>query len=201
MKKIAIFGGSFNPPGLHHRHIVEELSASRQFDEVLVIPCGSRPDKPTVNEVASTHRAAMTELAFGNIFGVRVLLFDLKQNSYTPAYRLQEMFGGEAEVWHAVGSDLLVGGVAGRSPIQTTWCRGLEIWQQLNFLVMPRQGYVISEKDLPPHHQLFKHQTGDFSSSLIRDLLSKGASVAHLVAPAVEDYIRQYGLYRGGPNG
>ena len=53
MKKIGIFGGSFNPPGKHHRDIVEKLSDF--FDEIIIVPCGGRPDKNFYN-VASEHR-------------------------------------------------------------------------------------------------------------------------------------------------
>ena len=34
-KNIVVFGGTFNPPGLHHRLIAEALA--KQFDEVIVV--------------------------------------------------------------------------------------------------------------------------------------------------------------------
>ncbi len=37
--RLAIYGGSFNPPGLHHLEIV--LSLLEWFNEVVIIPCGS----------------------------------------------------------------------------------------------------------------------------------------------------------------
>ena len=73
--KIAAFGGSFNPPGLHHRAIAEALA--RQFDRVDVIPCGPRPDKATVDDVDPAHRAAMAHLMFQGIPNVRVDESDL----------------------------------------------------------------------------------------------------------------------------
>ncbi|HSJ03477.1 MAG: nicotinate (nicotinamide) nucleotide adenylyltransferase, partial [Verrucomicrobium sp.] len=72
-RRIALFGGSFNPPGLHHRRIALLLAES--FDEVRVIPCGPRPDKPEVGSVPSVFRAALCDLTFGDMPGVAVDLF------------------------------------------------------------------------------------------------------------------------------
>ncbi|MDB6137426.1 MAG: ppnK, partial [Verrucomicrobiaceae bacterium] len=60
--RIALFGGSFNPPGLHHQRIALALLA--RFDEVLVVPCGPRSDKSSTNMLPPVYRAAMTGMAF-----------------------------------------------------------------------------------------------------------------------------------------
>ncbi|MFZ4768410.1 MAG: nicotinate-nicotinamide nucleotide adenylyltransferase, partial [Roseimicrobium sp.] len=80
-RRIALFGGSFNPPGVHHQHIAELLA--RRFDEVRVVPCGPRPDKPEVNTVPAVFRAALCDLAFGGLERVVVDLFDLEGDSFT----------------------------------------------------------------------------------------------------------------------
>ena len=64
-QRIAIFGGSFNPPGLHHRRLAETLA--RKFDEVRVIPCGPRPDKEATNAVPAIFRAALCDITFGGM--------------------------------------------------------------------------------------------------------------------------------------
>lgn len=64
-RKIALFGGSFNPPHLTHRKIVEILAYL--FDGVKVIPCGPRPEKLTTNDIAPIHRAVMADLTFSDI--------------------------------------------------------------------------------------------------------------------------------------
>ena len=61
MSTIAVFGGSFDPPGLHHRRIVEEVR--KHFDSVVVVPCGPRPDKQL--DIEPIHRAALADLTFG----------------------------------------------------------------------------------------------------------------------------------------
>ena len=49
-KKIAVYGGSFNPPTMSHyeimRMIIEEIKVDDQpLDEIWMIPCGDRIDK------------------------------------------------------------------------------------------------------------------------------------------------------------
>ena len=82
-RKIAVYGGSFNPPGLHHRHIVQELC--RHFDSVLVVPCGPRPEKPSNDSIPPVYRAAMADVIFSGLPQVEVDLFDLeRENIHAP---------------------------------------------------------------------------------------------------------------------
>ena len=193
-KKIAVFGGSFNPAGLHHRAMAESLS--RIFDEVVIVPCGPRPDKPTVGDIAPVHRAVMADLTFRGLPRVRVELFDLEQSTFTRTHRLDEMFRGEGEVWHVIGADLVEGGGAGRSYIHRAWEKGGELWERLNFAVASRAGYPIAAADLPPRHVQFSPPLSGASSE-IRERVFRHQSVAELVTPEVAAYIERYGLYRG----
>jgi len=195
-KRIAIFGGSFNPAGRHHRAVAEALGA--HFDEIIVVPCGPRPDKPTVADTEPVHRAVMADLNFHGLPKVRVELFDLEHETYTRTYDLDEMFRPQGEVWHVVGTDLIKGGHSGESQIQQGWYRGAELWQNANFAVIERAGDDIIPADLPPHHELFRPDRSG-SSSEIREKAFKRQSIADLVTPEVESYIARYNLYRGTP--
>lgn len=193
-RRIALFGGSFNPPGRHHRRIAEMLA--RSFDEVRIIPCGPRPDKPEVNSVPAVFRAALCDLAFGGMERVAVDLFDLEGDTFTRNHALEEKFAPQGEVWHVVGADWLTGGAAGRSAIHTGWEHGAELWQRARFAVLTRPGHELDSHDLPPQHELFPIELHD-SSTGIRDLLLHGRDVQHLVPERTLRYIARYGLYRG----
>ncbi len=195
-KKIAVFGGSFNPPASHHRSIAEELS--RLFDEVIVVPCGPRPDKLTVGGVEPHHRAVMADLAFRGLPKVRVELFDLEENSFTRLHRLEDKLRHRGELWHVVGTDLVTGGSAGASQIQTAWERGPDVWNDLRFAVVARRGHEIGPSDLPPNHLLIE-QARSGASTEIREKIYRRESVAGLVDARVADYIDRYNLYRGLP--
>jgi nicotinic acid mononucleotide adenylyltransferase len=112
-KATAIFGGSFNPPGLHHRHIAAEVREA--VGRVTMVPYGPRPDKPSTDGVDPVHRAAMADLAFGNLDGVEVDLFDLEEPTFTRTHALEQKYAGLGigEVWHVVGADKVAGGRRG----------------------------------------------------------------------------------------
>jgi NAD+ kinase len=192
-KRIAIFGGSFNPPGNHHAAIAARLA--QEFDEVRVIPCGPRPDKPTTDSVPAVYRAALADIVFGGLAKVTVDLSDFEQETFTRNFELQTRFAAMGEVWHVVGADLLVGGAQGESLIQRTWKHGEELWQQANFAVLKRPGYTLNDGDLPPHVQIIELLV-EGSSTMIRDSLSRGKPVGNLVPPRAQAYMARYGLYR-----
>lgn len=193
-RRIAIFGGSFNPPGLHHRHIAELLA--QLFDEVLIIPCGPRPDKPDFTNVPSACRAALCDITFNNIPNTTVKLFDLEQDTFTRNYALESRFAHLGEIWHVVGADWLSGGANGQSLIQTSWQNGPQLWQHSHFAILTRPGHPLNPADLPPNHQIIPLQL-EGSSTTIRQILLHGDDASSLLTTKAARYINRYGLYRG----
>ena len=193
-RRIALFGGSFNPPGIHHRLAAQLLA--QHFDEVRVIPCGPRPDKPVLGDVPSVFRAALCDMAFGDMDHVTVDLFDLEQNSFTRNHALETRFAPLGEIWHVVGADWLTGGAKGTSAIHVGWEHGARLWKESRFAVLTRPGHVLAKEDLPPHAQLFE-LTEEGSSTAIRNLLLHGESASALLTPRASSYIQRHGLYRG----
>lgn len=110
--KVAIYGGSFNPPHLGHAEaafsVYEELSP----DIFLIIPDNMPPHKemaegsPTAEE-----RLELCRLAFRNIPGARVSDMELKRSgrSYTAdtVSALRERYP-DAELLLVIGSDMLL---------------------------------------------------------------------------------------------
>ncbi len=205
-KHIAVYGGSFNPPGSHHRAVVERVmrqSCRLRIDEMAVVPCGPRPDKAAINDVAPVHRAVMCDLTFRGMPNVRVDLFDLESSIFTRHHQLQERYAADgSQVWHVVGADLLKGGAGSGSPIQKKWAHGDELWQYCNFIVVHRQGFPLDDADLPPHCEVvairdsFGADLVSGSSSELRRRISGHQPYEGLVVPEVHDHIERYGLYR-----
>lgn len=191
--RIAIFGGSFNPPGVHHRLLAEKLA--RRFDEVRVIPCGPRPDKEITNSIPPVFRAALADITFGGLRRVAVDLFDLENNTFTRNCDLQTRYEPRGEVWHVVGADLIAGGAKGRSPIQRTWKNGRKLWQGARFAVFTRPGCTLDPADLPPHHELITIDAPG-SSTDVRTRLGRSEPVGTMVTPRAHACIERYGLYR-----
>lgn len=192
--RIAVFGGSFNPPGLHHRRLAERLT--EEFDKVIVVPCGPRPDKPTTNDVEPIHRAVMVDLTFRGIPNVEIELFDLEQSTFTRTHELQEKFRDRGEIWHVVGTDAVQGGCEGKSFIHQIWDHGSVLWNSLNFAIVNRPGYEPGDGDLPRNSILIG---GDYegSSFAARERAFRRESLVGLVTPEVAAYVDRYRLYRG----
>jgi len=193
-QRIAVFGGSFNPPGSHHRLIAERLA--KDFDKVLVVVCGPRPDKATTQDIDPVYRAALADLAFHDLPKVEIDNSDLEHAVFTRTHELQSRHESQGELWHVIGSDLAAGGGKGQSFVHRVWEEGARLWQELNFVVVKRPGYDLAPEDLPPHHVLMELGLPGSSSS-IRDDLFHRRDVHDRVDPAVLQYIERYGLYRG----
>lgn len=70
--KIAVFGGSFNPPTKSHHKIIKDLS--REFKEVLIVPVFRPPHKN--NLVSFDHRVRMLHLLINDLENCTVLEVD-----------------------------------------------------------------------------------------------------------------------------
>jgi NAD+ kinase len=192
--EIAVYGGSFNPPGKHHRRVVEGLG--RFFDSVVVVPYGPRADKPATEGVAPVYRAAMCDLAFKGLPHAEVDLFDLEQHTFTSAGDLQKRYAHCGRVWHVIGSDFITGGADGRSLIQRYWRP--ELWSTLNFAIVRREGFNCRPQDFPPNHRVLDIVL-DGSSADLRERLFRGEEVISGLTAEVVDFIRRHRLYQGGP--
>lgn len=194
--KIAIFGGSFNPPCNHHLQIIIRLI--HRFDSIIVFPCGIRRDKPSANILIEKHRIAMAKLAFGNMPKVHLDCFDLISKDYTPTYYLQEryekLFPG-AQIWHIVGGDIIAGGRRKDSEIHRVWHRGEDVWRELNFTIITRPGYEVESEDLPPHAELIEIEGIYGSGTMVRSRIARGESIDDFVPSNVIKYIQENQLY------
>jgi len=195
--KIAIFGGSFNPPCNHHLQIIARTI--HRFDKIVVFPCGLRQDKPSANIVAEEDRKEMAKIAFGGIPRIELDCYDLENKVYTPTYYLQQRYEKlfpQAQLWHIVGGDIIAGGKRKESEIHRVWHRGEEVWQKLNFTIVMRPGYELEPEDLPPHAELIEVEGIFGSGTMVRARIARGESVANLVPLDIAKYIQQYNLYK-----
>ena len=48
LKKVGILGGSFDPPTISHLQLASEALNVLKFDEIWMVPCGTRTDKNIV---------------------------------------------------------------------------------------------------------------------------------------------------------
>lgn len=197
-RRVALYGGSFDPPTRAHQEIVSRLA--RDFDEVIVVPCGPRPitDKPTVNDTPAIHRAVMADMAFAGLgSNIIIDLTDLELAFFTRTVDLLRRYNERGDITVVIGSDLIKDGSNDGSKIHNVWVQGRMLWNQAEFLVIERQGYPINKLDLPPHAQVF-HPAQYGSSTEARNLIFNHHAVRpNLMDSRIHEYILRYGLYRG----
>jgi nicotinate-nucleotide adenylyltransferase len=181
--RIALYGGSFNPP-----HVAHQLScayvlatARPRVDQVWMIPTWRHPFAKSL--VGYDDRVAMCELAaqaFAGRVAVSRIEEELGGESYTlvTVKELQKRFPQHTFAM-VIGADL----VAERE----RWHGWPELKTLIEFIVVGREGQpdVGAALDLPP-----------VSSTEIRKLLANGEPVDGWMDAGVVDYIREHGLYR-----
>jgi NAD+ kinase len=191
MKNVAVFGGAFDPPGVHH--LVAAIAMLRSgMDEVIIFPSGSgRSDK--VPQAPDHLRGVMCLETFEGIPNISVDLSDIQEGVFTPTWQYEQRFSHMGDVWIAVGADLCSGGCISASQIQSSWQLGGELWNRGKFLVLRRIGYELMDADLPPHSRLIPTH-GSGASSVIRRKIAMSNQITG-VAPMVEAIIRSCELY------
>ena len=189
----AVFGGSFNPPGLHHIALARFLA--QRFASLRLVPCGFRNDKVRQDNdwMDSGLRRQIVDLAFRPLIvelaplglNIEIDYRDLETNRFSATAELAELYRQDGTPHFVVGADLVIGGATGQSAIQSQWYQGQSIWQELHWICLERPGFPLLAADLPPKCTVAVCNI-EGSSSAIRQRLRQGKSIAGLVSPEIE---------------
>jgi nicotinate-nucleotide adenylyltransferase len=141
-RRIAFFGGSFDPPHLGHIGIARAAQAALQLDTVLFAPVGSQPLKPLGSTASFEDRVAMTELAIHGLPNFAISLADAPDPSGEPNYtidtlhRLQAQFPS-AQLFTLMGADSFLS--------LQRWYRGAELPFVAPLIVASRPGQRLQD--------------------------------------------------------
>ncbi|HQN19167.1 MAG TPA: nicotinate-nucleotide adenylyltransferase [Syntrophobacteraceae bacterium] len=215
-ERVGVMGGTFDPVHVGHLRVAEEAVEALDLDMLLFIPAAVPPHKLGKSILAFEHRWRMLRLATDEHprFAVSDLEQRLPGKSYTVVTlrKLQEEYGGKAELFFIVGMDAFFE--------LNTWWHFNELFELAHMVVLRRRGYDESEVNgflaqrvsahytctgdnacfmhphLLPVHCLNNTRL-DISSTRIRQLVKEGRSIRYLVVPEVMRYICSEQLYRG----
>jgi nicotinate-nucleotide adenylyltransferase len=181
--RVALFGGSFNPPHVAHQLVGLYVLETAPVDELWLIPCFVHPfDKalaPFPDRMAMCQRAAAA-------LGPRARVSDVEGRLGGESLTLRTVKALQAE--HP-GIELSVVIGADLEAEVDSWFGAAELRALVPFIVVGRAGHQGGGPlAMPP-----------VSSTEVRERLRGGKSVDALVPRAVLDYIRQRKLY-GGPS-
>jgi nicotinate-nucleotide adenylyltransferase len=90
-RRIAFFGGSFDPPHMGHLAVARAAREALALDAVLFAPVGAQPLKPGGAAASFEDRAAMTRLAIAGERGFELSLADAPKASGAPNYTLETL--------------------------------------------------------------------------------------------------------------
>jgi nicotinate-nucleotide adenylyltransferase len=188
--RVALFGGSFNPPHVAHQLVALYVLETAPVDELWFVPAFQHPfDKPLESFV---DRFRMCELA-ALALGARACVSDIEARLGGPSRTLStvrklmdEHPGYQFSL--VIGSDLL-------GEIET-WYRGTELRRLIPFIVVGRGNPAPVSAPVAALVLAPPPAMPAVSSTQIRALLAAGGNAAPLVPKSVLDYITSRGLYR-----
>ncbi len=198
--RVALFGGSFDPP--HHGHIAIATAAADVFDldKVLFAPVGRQPLKPEGVPAGFADRLAMVELACRVDPRFDVSDLDAPRSDGTPNYTVQTLAAlydvmPDARLFNLVGADSFLD--------LPRWHEPERLLELAEWIVVSRPGFPLANLSglgLTPYQRgrvhLLQTVHEDVAATNLRERLEAGDPCADVLDPAVSGYIQDHRLYR-----
>ena len=221
MKRIGLFGGTFNPIHMGHVQVIKEVKEKFGLDKIFLIPSAFPPHKETEGIIDGLDRIEMIRLAFSDDPDFVVSDVELKRSgfSYTidTVRHFKSIFPENTKPYFIVGLDAFLE--------VDTWKSYKDLFLLIPFIVMSRAAtgqrdtvlqwkhlgsYIKSKISDEYRHSasrscyihdvkqpvfLFEVTPVEISSTEIRERIRKGRTIKSLVPEPVEDLIKAKGLY------
>ena len=195
MKKIGLFGGTFDPIHNGHLHIARAFADEIGLDTVVFLPAGGPYHKDAASASAAD-RLAMVELATAEDARFAVSDCDIVREGATYTFDTVQIFRQQfpsAQLWWLMGSDSLMK--------LNTWKKWQMLVRETNIAVAMRQGGSLHKMPGELHAWLGNAlQDGSVRilSAPMHNVSSteiRRAGVSDGIPPAAARYIREHRLY------
>jgi nicotinate-nucleotide adenylyltransferase len=198
--RIALFGGTFDPP--HRGHLAIAAAAANAFDldSVLFTPVGLQPLKRDSASASYSDRLAMLSLACIPDLRFAVSNLDAPHPDGTPNYTVQTLTAlhqlmPDAQLFNLAGADSFLN--------LPHWHESARLLELAEWIVVSRPGFPLGDLDalgLTPPQQTRVHllQTvhEDVAATSLRQRLESGDPCTDLLPDCVSNYIETHHLYR-----
>lgn len=173
MKRIAFYGGSFDPLHKGHLTIARRLIEVFELDEFVFVPAFHAPHKKDKNPTSAFHRYAMLALATNDERQIRIskIELDAPERPYTfeTLTRLKTELS-DARIFFVMGADSWAE--------ITTWREWEKVLTLTNIIVVTRPDYAIE----------FSHVTDEIRQRII-DARSDGKTAENVTLSPAENGI------------
>ncbi len=185
MKKIAIYGGTFDPVHYAHLILARDALETLALDEVIFIPAAISPLKKAAPRASGEVRLAMLRAAIEGEDGFAVDDCELRRPP--PSWTIDTVLEirkreTDSEIYVLIGEDNVA--------TLDRWGRFDELKKMVLFVVLDRIGSK-GQGDYP----IIRRKI-DISATEIRSRVASGRSIRYLVPPAVEEIIQSEKLYQ-----
>jgi len=185
VKKIGVYGGTFDP--IHNGHLILARDAIETLglDKMIFVPAALSPHKSNMPTAPAEIRLQMLRAATDG--ELRFEIDDCELHRPPPSYTIDTIEflrprEGDAELFYCIGEDNVAG--------LTSWHRFKELEKLVEFVVLDRRGF-----DTKTSYQVIRRHI-DISATEIRKRVAEGRSIRYLVPHAVEEIIRREQLYK-----
>jgi nicotinate-nucleotide adenylyltransferase len=185
LKKIGIYGGSFDP--IHHGHLILAREAREILDleTVIFVPAAVSPFKGRAAAASGDMRLKMLQAAIEGEEGFAIDDCELRRPP--PSWTIDTVLEiqrreTDSEIHLLIGEDTVA--------TLDRWRRFDELREMVRFVVLDRTGSQMQRNYLVVRRKV------DISATDIRKRVARGQSIRYLVPPAVEEIIQRQKLYR-----
>lgn len=190
--RLAIFGGSFDPPHVGHLLAAHDACAHLQLDRLVFVPAGKQPLKPDADGATPAQRLAMVRAMVAGEASLTVSSVEVDRPGLSFTVDTVRQFSIEysgAERFLLLGADVLASFAQWREPS--------EVVRLAHPVILARGGSASVPATLAgaPLTCLPARRI-DISSTEVRERVRQGKSIRGFVPDAVADVIARERLYR-----
>src|SRR6266571_96768 len=185
LKKIGIYGGSFDP--IHHGHLIlaREAREALDLEKIIFVPAAVSPFKGRAAAANGNVRLKMLRAAIEGEEGFTIDDCELRRPP--PSWTIDTLLEirkleTDSEIHLLIGEDTVA--------TLDRWRRFDELKKMVRFVVLDRTG-----SQMQRNYQIVRRKI-DISATDIRKRVAQGQSIRYLVPPAVEEIIHRQKLYR-----
>ncbi len=199
MKRIAIYGGSFNPPHIGHLRAAQRFIEETKADSLVIMPSFIPPHKFQADFASVTDRIQMCRLTFESIPLAVVSDAEILRGGKSYTYlTLEELSEDDTELYFLVGTDMLL--------TMDSWMCPDRIFKHCTVCYIRREDDIGMKKEIDEYVFYLSRKYNaeiieisadvtELSSTEIRDRARRGEDISALVVPAVSQYISSKRVY------
>lgn len=190
MKKVGIYGGTFDPIHLGHLITASSVKEIRNLSEIIFVPTNKSPLKLDVESASTKNRFEMTQLAVEKFDGFSVSDYEVGKTDISYTINTIKYFKEKYDnIELIIGYDNFL--------IFEKWHKWDEILNLVDIVVLRRFYEDTIEPKIKSDKFIFvESPTIQISSSMIRKRVSNNLPIDFLVSSEVSKYISENNLYK-----